>query len=138
MVFSLESKSINCFIFLNSFFFKRNYQRRIQQLNAIRVIQRNGRALMKVRNWSWWRLFTKLKPLLEVEKIEELKNEIKRLKAEVDTCTTQKQETEQKLQQVQEERNTLNKRCIDLDETVAELDKVNYFNRKNFFLFIYL
>uniref|UniRef100_A0A0K0G4P8 Myosin heavy chain n=1 Tax=Strongyloides venezuelensis TaxID=75913 RepID=A0A0K0G4P8_STRVS len=45
---------------------KRRYQMRIQQSNAIRVLQRNGLSWLKLRNWQWWRLFTKVKPLLQV------------------------------------------------------------------------
>ena len=40
--------------------FCRNYQKRLQQLSAIRVIQRNCSAYLKLRNWAWWRLFTKV------------------------------------------------------------------------------
>ena len=36
-----------------------------------RVIQRNGRAWLKLRNWQWWRLFTKVKPLLNVTRQED-------------------------------------------------------------------
>ena len=50
---------------------RKNYQRRLQQLNAIRVIQRNCAAYLKLRNWEWWRLFTKVKPLLQVTNAEE-------------------------------------------------------------------
>ncbi|XP_065659055.1 myosin-10 [Hydra vulgaris] len=50
---------------------RKNYKRRIQQLSAIRVIQRNGRSWMKLRNWQWWRLFTKVKPLLNVTRHDE-------------------------------------------------------------------
>ena len=44
----------------------RNYQKRVQQLNAIRILQRNCAAYLKLRNWQWWRLYTKVKPLLQV------------------------------------------------------------------------
>merc|ERR1712121_395751 len=50
---------------------RRNYQKRIRQLNAIKIIQRNCAAYLKLRNWQWWRLYTKVKPLLEVTKQEE-------------------------------------------------------------------
>ena len=42
----------------------RNYKKGIQQLSAIHVIQRNGRNWLKLCNWQWSRLFTKVKPLL--------------------------------------------------------------------------
>jgi hypothetical protein len=40
--------------------FFRNFQKRCQHLNAIRIIQRNCAAYLKLRNWQWWRLFTKV------------------------------------------------------------------------------
>lgn len=49
-----------------AFLARRLYQKRVQQSNAIRVLQRNGLAWLKLRNWQWWRLFTKVKPLLQV------------------------------------------------------------------------
>ena len=101
----------------------------MQQLNAIRVIQRNGRALMKIRNWSWWRLFTKIKPLLQVarqdEELAQKQDEIRRLKTELDSRTVQIQETEQKLQQVHEDRDALNERLIHSNEVLVESDEVN-------------
>ena len=42
--------------------------KRTQQLNAIRILQRNCAAYLKLRNWQWWRLYTKVKPLLQVSK----------------------------------------------------------------------
>ena len=124
--------------------FYRNYQRRIQQLNAIRVIQRNGRALMKIRNWKWWRLFTKIKPLLQItrkdEEFVQKQEEVRRLKTEIDSLKLQADETVQQFQQVQQERNVLNERLTHSNEVLIETDDVkeNY-SRKNFLknLFIY-
>ena len=103
----------------------------MQQLNAIRVIQRNGRALMKIRNWSWWRLFTKIKPLLQVsrqdEELAQKQEEIRRLKSEVDTRSDRIQETEQKLQQIQEERDILNERLAHANEVLGESEEVSSF-----------
>jgi len=38
---------------------------------AAACIQRNVRKLMAIREWSWWRLYTKVKPLLNVQRTEE-------------------------------------------------------------------
>lgn len=43
-----------------TFFFYRAFAKRQQQLTAMRVIQRNCAAYLKLRNWQWWRLFTKV------------------------------------------------------------------------------
>ena len=41
-------------------FFFRAFAKRQQQLTAMKVIQRNCVAYLKLRNWQWWRLFTKV------------------------------------------------------------------------------
>ncbi|CAI2312949.1 unnamed protein product [Caenorhabditis sp. 36 PRJEB53466] len=46
--------------------------RRRQQDAAIKILQRNGLAWMRLREWQWWRLLTKVKPLLEVTNKDEL------------------------------------------------------------------
>lgn len=40
----------------------RAFAKRQQQLTAMKVIQRNCAAYLKLRNWQWWRLFTKVTP----------------------------------------------------------------------------
>uniref|UniRef100_A0A672LWZ6 Myosin-9 n=1 Tax=Sinocyclocheilus grahami TaxID=75366 RepID=A0A672LWZ6_SINGR len=50
---------------------RKAFAKRQQQLTAMRVIQRNCAAYLKLRNWQWWRLFTKVKPLLQVSRQEE-------------------------------------------------------------------
>ncbi|CAF1027431.1 unnamed protein product [Rotaria sordida] len=105
---------------------RKNHQRRIQQLHAIRVIQRNGRALMKIRNWKWWRLFTKIKPLLHVakqdEELKQKQEEIDRLKTEMGSRIIQVQEMEQKLQLLQQERSVFNERLTQLNEVLVDSD----------------
>ncbi|GFY78830.1 myosin heavy chain, non-muscle [Trichonephila inaurata madagascariensis] len=80
---------------------RRNYQKRLQQLSAIRIIQRNCSAYLKLRNWSWWRLYTKVKPLLQVtkqeEKLNEKEDELKQVKEKMDKVEQESAEVEKKL-----------------------------------------
>uniref|UniRef100_A0A665VD78 Myosin, heavy chain 14, non-muscle n=1 Tax=Echeneis naucrates TaxID=173247 RepID=A0A665VD78_ECHNA len=39
---------------------RKAFLKKQQQLSALRVMQRNCAAYLKLRNWQWWRLFTKL------------------------------------------------------------------------------
>ncbi|KAM9746242.1 myosin-14-like isoform 2-T2 [Menidia menidia] len=50
---------------------RRAFSKRQQQLTAMKVIQRNCACYLKLKNWQWWRLFTKVKPLLQVTRQEE-------------------------------------------------------------------
>ena len=38
---------------------------------ALAVLQRNIRKYLFLRNWKWWRIFTKVKPLLNVARGED-------------------------------------------------------------------
>lgn len=51
---------VNFQAFCRGYLARRNYQKRLQQLNAIRIIQRNCAAYLKLRNWQWWRLYVKV------------------------------------------------------------------------------
>ncbi|PWA16105.1 hypothetical protein CCH79_00016507 [Gambusia affinis] len=60
---------------------RKAFSKRQQQLTAMKVIQRNCACYLKLKNWQWWRLFTKVqtgyqcvnqvKPLLQVTRQEE-------------------------------------------------------------------
>lgn len=90
---------------------RRNYHKRLQQLNAIRIIQRNCAAYLKLRNWSWWRLYTKVKPLLEVTKHEdkllEKEDEIRQYKDKINKLQIDYVELEKKHQNTVAEKNDL-------------------------------
>ena len=44
----------------------------LQQKLALSCIQRNLKAYIDMRNWGWWKLFCKIKPLLkDAKKAEE-------------------------------------------------------------------
>uniref|UniRef100_A0A4W6FP30 Myosin, heavy chain 14, non-muscle n=1 Tax=Lates calcarifer TaxID=8187 RepID=A0A4W6FP30_LATCA len=46
------------------FLARKAFLKKQQQLSALRVMQRNCAAYLKLRNWQWWRLFTKVLPSL--------------------------------------------------------------------------
>uniref|UniRef100_A0A0K0DE50 Myosin motor domain-containing protein n=1 Tax=Angiostrongylus cantonensis TaxID=6313 RepID=A0A0K0DE50_ANGCA len=65
-----------------------DFTRRRERTAAIRIIQRNGLAFIRLRGWPWWKLFTKVKPLLEItnkdmviaEKEQQLRSTSERLR----------------------------------------------------------
>ena len=95
---------------------------------------------MKIRNWKWWRLFTKIKPLLQVtrqdEELTQKQEEIRRMKAEMESRTLQAQETEQQLQMLQQERNVTNERLIHLTEALVESDEVGHRAKKVYYFLV--
>ena len=53
---------------------REGFKKLIQQQKAIQVLQRNGKCYLKLRNWQWWRLFTKVKPLLQVRGLQNVRS----------------------------------------------------------------
>ncbi|XP_013779485.1 myosin heavy chain, non-muscle-like [Limulus polyphemus] len=106
---------------------RRNYQRRLQQLNAIRIIQRNCSAYLKLRDWAWWRLYTKVKPLLQVTKQEEKlsakEDELRQVKEKMEHAEQAALDLEKKLQQIDNEKNMLAEQLQAETELCAEAEE---------------
>ncbi|XP_060764495.1 unconventional myosin-XVIIIa isoform X4 [Neoarius graeffei] len=85
-------------------------KRKIQDL-AIRCIQKNIKKNRGVKDWPWWKLFTNVRPLVEVQLSEEQirgkDEEIQQLKA--------------KLEKVEKERNELRLNTDRLESKITEL-----------------
>merc|ERR1719431_1371656 len=107
---------------------RRNYQKRVQQLNAIRILQRNCAAYLKLRNWQWWRLYTKVKPLLQVTKNDEkLMDKEKELKDISEKLIRQEESVGQlnkQYQQILEEKNVLAERLQAEMELCGEAEEM--------------
>ena len=46
------------------FIMKKQYKKMLEQRLALSVLQRNVKKYLSLRNWAWWNLYTKIKPLL--------------------------------------------------------------------------
>uniref|UniRef100_A0A673BR39 Myosin, heavy chain 14, non-muscle n=1 Tax=Sphaeramia orbicularis TaxID=375764 RepID=A0A673BR39_9TELE len=90
---------------------RKAYLKKQQQLSALRVMQRNCAAYLKLRNWQWWRLFTKVKPLLQVTRQDE---EIQIREAEL-------QKARDKLSRAEQDYNELDQKHAQLLEEKAVL-----------------
>ncbi|XP_063058271.1 myosin-11a isoform X2 [Engraulis encrasicolus] len=99
-----------------------------QQLTAMKVIQRNCAAYLKLRNWQWWRLFTKVKPLLQVTRQEEemtlKEEELKKIKENSVKFETELKDISLKHTQVLEERNQLQEQLQAETELYAEAEEM--------------
>merc|ERR1719410_2901718 len=107
---------------------RRNYQKRVQQLNAIRILQRNCAAYLKLRNWQWWRLYTKVKPLLQVtkndEKVLQKETELKEVKEKLESHEKVVGELDRQYQQALEEKNILAEQLQAETELCAEAEEM--------------
>ncbi|KAI4886508.1 hypothetical protein NFI96_024884 [Prochilodus magdalenae] len=82
----------------------------IQDL-AIRCIQKNIKKNRGVKGWPWWKLFTTVRPLIEVQLTEE---QIRGKDEEI-------QQLKQKLEKVEKERNELRLNTDRLESRITEL-----------------
>lgn len=118
---------VNFQAFCRGFLARRNYQKRLQQLNAIRIIQRNCAAYLKLRNWQWWRLYTKVKPLLEVtkqeEKLVQKEDELRSTRDKLTEMSRVTQEFERKYQTAIEEKTHLAEQLQAEIELCAEAEE---------------
>ncbi|XP_039986413.1 unconventional myosin-XVIIIa isoform X3 [Xiphias gladius] len=85
-------------------------KRKIQDL-AIRCIQKNIKKNCGVKDWPWWKLFTTVRPLIEVQLTEE---QIRGKDEEI-------QQLKQKLEKVEKERNELRLNSDRLESRITEL-----------------
>lgn len=102
---------------------KKQYKKMLDQRLALSVLQRNIKKYLSLRNWPWWKLYTKVKPLLSVARQED------ELKAKEEEFAKIKEalEKEEKLRKELEEQNVkLLKEKTDLyTELQAERDNTS-------------
>uniref|UniRef100_A0A8C7FW50 Myosin-9 n=1 Tax=Oncorhynchus kisutch TaxID=8019 RepID=A0A8C7FW50_ONCKI len=107
---------------------RKAFVRRQQQLTAMKVIQRNCSAYLKLRNWQWWRLFTKVKPLLQVSRQEEemqaKDDELSKVKERQEYAEIQLQEMEVKQHQLSAEKQALQEQLQAETELCAEAEEM--------------
>uniref|UniRef100_M3YQZ4 Myosin-11 n=1 Tax=Mustela putorius furo TaxID=9669 RepID=M3YQZ4_MUSPF len=107
---------------------RKAFAKRQQQLTAMKVIQRNCAAYLKLRNWQWWRLFTKVKPLLQVTRQEEemqaKEDELQKTKERQQKAESELKELEQKHSQLAEEKNLLQEQLQAETELYAEAEEM--------------
>ncbi|XP_031421345.1 myosin-11 isoform X2 [Clupea harengus] len=110
------------------FLARKAYAKRQQQLTAMKVIQRNCSVYLKLRNWQWWRLFTKVKPLLQVtrqdEEMGQKDEELQKAKETAQKSETQLKEITQKHTKVVEEKNQLQEKLQVETELYAEAEEM--------------
>ncbi len=90
---------------------KKQYKKMLDQRLALSVLQRNVKKYLSLRNWPWWKLYTKVKPLLSVARQEdELKakeEEFNKIKEEKEKEEKLRKELEQQNVKLLQEKNDL-------------------------------
>ncbi|XP_069809378.1 myosin-4-like [Dendropsophus ebraccatus] len=113
---------------------REEFKKMMERRDAITTIQYNVRSFMNVKHWPWMKLFFKIKPLLksaETEKeLQNLKEEMEKIKEELAKSEARRKEVEEKLVSLTQEKNDLllqvqseNQNLADAEERCDELIK---------------
>lgn len=90
-----------------------------RQQEAALILQRNVQIYLKLRDWSWWKLYLRIKPLLNVtraeNRIEELEYEIERIQEERDMMNAE----------LQKALDTEQVKVFELEAKRRELERMN-------------
>ncbi|XP_067388870.1 myosin-10-like [Emydura macquarii macquarii] len=107
---------------------RKAFLKKQQQMSALRVMQRNCAAYLKLRHWQWWRLFTKVKPLLQVSRQDEVMQakavELQKMQDEHVKTRVELRELESKFQQLAEEKAILAEQLQAETELFAEAEEL--------------
>ncbi|KAJ8318328.1 hypothetical protein KUTeg_003419 [Tegillarca granosa] len=106
------SKIISMFqAHIRGYLMRKSYKHLQDQRVGLSIIQRNIRKWLILRNWQWWKLYAKVKPLLSIARAEEemkkKMEEFDKLKADYEKCERIKKELEQQNVTLMEQKNDM-------------------------------
>ncbi|ADM11386.2 myosin heavy chain [Encephalitozoon intestinalis ATCC 50506] len=106
----------------------RKYNLTQRRMQGILVIQRNGRICNELQRWNWWRLYQKIKPLLDVRKKD---NEMREKDAMIqeyirmlDAEKSRREESEEMMKMISLKKDLLEKTVEDEKRFSMEKDEL--------------
>ncbi|CAF2365471.1 unnamed protein product [Rotaria sp. Silwood2] len=96
---------------IRGYIMRKEYKKMLDQRIALGILQRNVRKYLSLRNWPWWKLYTKVKPLLSVarqeEEMKKLEDEYKALKEAFEKEEKLRKDTEENNAKLIKEKNDM-------------------------------
>ena len=83
---------------------RRRIRKLINRAQAVRTIQRNARVYIQLREWPWWSLYTKVRPLLAATRVDD---ELVRKQAELSMAKEREQRDQAEKKRLEELRASL-------------------------------
>ncbi|XP_072339206.1 myosin-3-like [Scyliorhinus torazame] len=109
------------------FLMRVEFQRMMQRREAIFSIQYNVRSFMNVKQWTWMKLFFKIKPLLKSAQSEKdmqnMKEEFEKLKEAFSKSEARKKELEENMVSLLQEKNDLQMQVQAEIESLADAEE---------------
>ncbi|XP_037083824.1 myosin heavy chain, muscle-like isoform X9 [Pollicipes pollicipes] len=113
---------------IRGYFSRKEYKKLQDQRIALQVVQRNLRKYMQLRNWMWFKLWQKIKPMLNVTRIED---EMRALEEKAQKALEALEKEEKLRKQLEEQNAKLNKEKDDLTSALdSEKGSLSDFHTK--------
>ncbi|XP_025060351.1 myosin-16 [Alligator sinensis] len=96
---------------LRGYLMRIEYKKMLERRLGLMVVQRNVRKFLKLRYWGWWKLYNKVKPLLNVARQED---EMKLKEEELRSAMSKTQELVDRVKELEEKNATLSQEKNDL------------------------
>ncbi|XP_073982547.1 myosin heavy chain isoform X11 [Rhodnius prolixus] len=68
--------------YIRGYITRKEYKKLQEQRLSLQVVQRNLRRYLQLRTWPWWKMWSKVKPLLNVANVEEEMRKLEELVAQ--------------------------------------------------------
>lgn len=119
-----------------AFLARRAYDKMREQTVSAKILQRNIRAWLELRNWDWWKLYVKARPLITQrnfqKEIDDLQKQIKELtkqlaeaNATIKKLTAEKELAEEDADKLHQELSELKLKLKDLEVQNTDLQEDN-------------
>ncbi|XP_076765674.1 myosin heavy chain isoform X15 [Xylocopa sonorina] len=99
--------------YIRGYLSRKDYKKMQEQRLALVVVQRNLRKYLQIRTWPWWKLWQKVKPLLNVTRVEDelaaLEEKAKKAQEAFEKEEKLRKELEEQNTKLLQERNALQK-----------------------------
>ncbi|KAF8560908.1 hypothetical protein P879_09778, partial [Paragonimus westermani] len=112
---------------IRGYLLRKQYRKLQDQRVALTLMQRNIRKYLMLRNWPWWRLYTKVKPMLNIarqeEEMKKAAEELGKLKEEFEKLEKFKKELEEQNVTVLQQKNDLFLQLQTEQDSLAEAEE---------------
>ncbi|CAG2223441.1 MYH6_7 [Mytilus edulis] len=112
---------------IRAFLIRKAYKKLQDQRVGLSVIQRNIRKWLLLRNWQWWKMYAKVKPMLNIareeEEMQKKLEEMKKMEEDIAKLEKIKKELEIKNVELLEQKNDMYLQLQSEQDNVVDLEQ---------------
>jgi len=111
---------------VRAFLARRLYDKLREQTISAKVLQRNIRAWLELKDWAWWNLYIKARPLITQRnfqaEIDELEKKVKELSKQIETLQKEKAKLDDERKQAEDDADRLNAELNGVKQKLLDLE----------------